>query len=482
MSTDTATRLRSAGGRVWRVGGVVLSVVLAAGVASGAWADRTAAAGPAGDAGATITAAASPAELAFGSTTSVSGALTGPTGIGEAGVEVALERSAYPYAGYASIEHATTQPDGSYAFGGLIPDRDTRYEVEEAGDPSVVSQPVGVVLDTPVVTRVTTSADGELRVTATAEHSRAFDWNDRRARWYVSTNGGRTSKLVAQTTTREVRAGETRVSASFYPPTGPLSYRVCFTAGGTRGLGRGTTSHRCEVSGTWIGNPSPAVPSSGEISSAEEFLDGRAGRTGFAVLDSHGRLSGVRMHERFDSASLIKAMLLVADLRRIGDAHRRLSEEDREILEPMIHVSDNDAASAVFAIVGESGLVSLASAAGMTDFSPNASWGLSKISPADQARFFADQDSLIPPEFVDYARSLLSGIDPSQRWGIPAGVDGRYDVFFKGGWLPDMGVVNQAARLEGHGETIGVSILTSGGPGMAYGEQTLEETTERLLD
>ncbi|HEX3872900.1 MAG TPA: hypothetical protein VHW26_02065, partial [Solirubrobacteraceae bacterium] len=108
-------------------------------------------------------------------------------------------------------------------------------------------------------------------------------------------------------------------------------------------------------------------------------------------------------------------------------------------------------------------------------------WGLSEISPADQARFFADQDSLIPKQFVGYARSLLSNIDPSQRWGIPAGVDGRYRVFFKGGWLPDMGIVNQAARLEGHGETIGLSILTSGGPGMGYGEETLEGTTRRLL-
>jgi hypothetical protein len=431
-----------------------------------------------------IAAEASPAELGFGGATTISGTLSGPTGIGAGEEVVVLERDEYPYAGYEAVGQRTTAADGSYDFMGIIPDRDTRYEVVDGSDPSVVSPPVPVVVETPAATEVARLAHGEVRISATVVHSRAFDWNGRRASWYVTSAGSRKPRLVAQTVTREVEAGRTRVSATFYPPSGPFTYRVCFTAGGARGLGEPTAKGvaPCEVRGTAVGDPSAAVPSTAGISAAEAFLDGREGRTGFAVIDSHGQLSGVRMHERFHSASLIKAMLLVADLRRIGDEHRGLSEEDREILEPMIHISDNDAASAVFAIVGESGLVRLASAAGMTDFSPSPAWGLSEISPADQARFFADQDSLIPKEFVGYARSLLANIDPSQRWGIPAGVDGRYDVFFKGGWLPDMGIVNQAARLEGHGETIGLSILTSGGPGMAYGEETLAGTTRRLLD
>jgi hypothetical protein len=398
-----------------------------------------------------------------------------------AGQVVALERDEYPFTGYERIGHTTTGADGSYAFPGLTPDRDTRYEVADTAAPAVVSPSVTVVVDTPIVTQVATLAHGELTVSATAEHSRAFDWNGRPVRWYVRGATSRTSMLVARTLTDEVRAGTTRLSATFWAPSGPFTFRACFTAGGTRGLGPPDAASRCEVTGTAVGHPSPAAPSAAGISAAERFLDGRQGRTGFAVVDSHGRLSGVRIHERFHSASLIKAMLLVAYLRGVGDEHRDLTEDDREILGPMIHVSDNDAASAVFAVVGESGLAKLAVAAGMTDFQPSPAWGLSEISPADQAVFFAEQDSLIPASFVAYARSLLSGIDPSQRWGIPAGVAGRYTVFFKGGWLPDMGVVNQAARLEGRGQTIALAILTSGGPGMGYGEETLEGTTQRLL-
>ena len=35
------------------------------------------------------------------------------------------------------------------------------------------------------------------------------------------------------------------------------------------------------------------------------------------------------------------------------------------------------------------------------------------------ARFMLPLDRLIPPRFYAYARGLLSGIEPSQSWGIP---------------------------------------------------------------
>ena len=55
----------------------------------------------------------------------------------------------------------------------------------------------------------------------------------------------------------------------------------------------------------------------------------------------------------------------------------------------------------------------------MTDFSVYGLWGHALLSPADQARFFFEMDSLIPPEFVGYARFLLSTIIGWQSFGIP---------------------------------------------------------------
>jgi len=250
------------------------------------------------------------------------------------------------------------------------------------------------------------------------------------------------------------------------------------------GVGAATAAHAFQYQGSANGVPAPVFPSAAGIAAAEAYLDGRAGSNGFAVVDTAGQLSGVRMHERFHSASLVKAMLLVAYLRMLDAQHRGLDAASMALLYPMIHVSDNDAASAVFAIVGGAGLTELAQAAGMTDFAldPGGAWGLTEISAADQARFFYEQDQLIPPQFVSYARGLLSGIAADQSWGIPAAARPAFDVFFKGGWLPETGwTVNQAARLERPGQTIALAVLTAGDPSMLYGEQTLQGATARLL-
>jgi hypothetical protein len=148
----------------------------------------------------------------------------------------------------------------------------------------------------------------------------------------------------------------------------------------------------------------------------------------------------------------------------------------------MIHVSDNNAASAVLASVGAGALARLARQARMSDYAPGVGWwAFTQTSAADQARFFAALDQLIPSRFYGYARGLLSGIDASQSWGVPAVARPRWQVFFKGGWLPMERVFNQVARLERPGVSFSVAVLTSGEPSMAYGEQTIEGVTGELL-
>jgi len=224
--------------------------------------------------------------------------------------------------------------------------------------------------------------------------------------------------------------------------------------------------------------PTPAA-----VRSARNYLRGRSGTKAFAVINREGRLRGVNLHLRFHSASVVKSMLLVAYLRHLAAHHRALGREDRALLYPMIHSSDNGAASAVLAIVGSGALSKLAADAGMHDYrSGGAEWGFTEISAADLARFFLHQDSFIPPRFVDYARWLLSGIEPSESWGIPAVARPRFQVFFKGGWLPELeGLVNQGARLEQHHRILGLAVLTREDPSMVYGEQTIEGVARRLL-
>jgi hypothetical protein len=229
----------------------------------------------------------------------------------------------------------------------------------------------------------------------------------------------------------------------------------------------------------------PLYPSRRRVGAAARFLAGRAGTKAFAVIDTHGRLEGVDVDRRFHSASVVKSMLLVAYLRMLAARHRSLDAAARGLLYPMIHSSDNDAASAVLAAVGERALNRVAHDAHMRDYEPGGQeWGFTEVSAGDLARFFYVQDSLIPPRFDGYARSLLSGIEASESWGVPAVARPEFNVFFKGGWLPEVeGLVNQASRLERSHPTIrfALAVLTRDDPSMEYGERTIEGVTARLL-
>ncbi|HTU80187.1 MAG TPA: hypothetical protein VMF09_15655 [Solirubrobacteraceae bacterium] len=227
----------------------------------------------------------------------------------------------------------------------------------------------------------------------------------------------------------------------------------------------------------------PAYPSSQRVSAATRYLAGRAGTKAFAVIDSDGRLLGVKVHRRFHSASVVKSMLLVAYLQMLADQHRSLEDTGRALLYPMIHSSSNEAASAVLAIVGDAALDRVAKQAHMVDYeSGGAFWGFTEVSASDLARFFFNQDALIPRQFVAYARWLLATIEPGESWGIPAVARPEFQVFFKGGWLPEFeGLVNQVARLERPGIVFAVAVLTIHDPSMSYGEQTIEGVTARLL-
>ena len=227
-----------------------------------------------------------------------------------------------------------------------------------------------------------------------------------------------------------------------------------------------------------------AYPGPRSIVAARRYLRSRAGVTSLAVADSRGRISGAHLHRAFPSASVVKAMLLVAYLQKLHAEHRGLSSGDKAILEPMIHVSDNNAATAVYSRVGDHGLYAVARLAKMTDFSVSGFWANAEISAADQSRFFLGMDRLIPKRFDRYARHLLRGIVGYESWGIPRAARPRgWRVYFKGGWRgTGRGqLVHQVARLERPHLRIAIAVMTDGDPSMLYGEQTIQGVAARLL-
>jgi beta-lactamase class A len=243
-----------------------------------------------------------------------------------------------------------------------------------------------------------------------------------------------------------------------------------------------STALGLEFEGEGRGTPVTAYPSTTAIAAATRFLDARAGRTSFAVVDSTGRLSGLRMREHFRTASVVKVMMLVAYLQMLDARHRGLTSSDTSLLYPMIHISDNNAASAVLAAVGGAAVARVAREAGMEDYAPGVGWwAYTQTSAADQARFLFALPRLIPSRFYRYAKYLMSSIEPSQSWGFPPVARPRWQVFFKTGQLPEEGLFNEVGRLERPGVTFTIAVLTTGDPSMSYGQATIEGVAANLL-
>jgi len=224
--------------------------------------------------------------------------------------------------------------------------------------------------------------------------------------------------------------------------------------------------------------PTRPYPWNKRVGAAGRFARRRAGRVSWAVVSPDGRVRGSHMHRQHSSASVVKAMLMVAYLR--GIPGRPLARRDRALLRPMITSSDNGAATRVNRIVGN-GLPRLARRAKMRDFAySSGSWGGTQVSPFDQARFFWRIDSFVPQRHRAYARSLLSGIVGPQRWGVPPVTPRGWRTFFKGGWVPPRRV-NQVALLQRDRTRVAIAVFNQGTPSFRYGQGTIQGVAGRLL-
>jgi hypothetical protein len=182
------------------------------------------------------------------------------------------------------------------------------------------------------------------------------------------------------------------------------------------------------------------------------------------------------------SASVVKAMLLVAYLREASVRDRPLTPADRALLDPMVRESDNDTATVVRDAIGDEALLRLARAARMPRFRTAPRWGGSLISAAEQTRLFLRIDALVPRRHRAYALDLLARIVPSQRWGIGRVPLAGWGLHFKGGWGSGDGAVDhQVALLMCGRARLAVAVLTTDNPSHAVGTRTLEGVFRRLL-
>lgn len=243
----------------------------------------------------------------------------------------------------------------------------------------------------------------------------------------------------------------------------------------------------CAMSAGVVAAPRAATPTSlaawrPGVRAARTYARGRAGEVRFAVRTEHRRW-GWRETSTVPSASVLKAMLLVAYLDDPAVRHRRLRPADHRLIDPMIRRSDNLAASRVLGYVGPARVYEVARQARMRHFSLDpVIWGNSRIDAADQARFFLHIDARVVRRHRATAMHLLASIVPSQRWGIGRVRLPGWRVYFKGGWGSGSGAVeHQVALLRSGDLRVSVAVLITASPSHAYAKETLRGVFVRLL-
>jgi len=202
----------------------------------------------------------------------------------------------------------------------------------------------------------------------------------------------------------------------------------------------------------------------------------------FAVVDSRKNSRGLDLDRRYVSASVVKALLMVAELRRLGRG-AGVDEGTAGLLRAMITYSNNDAADSIYLRGGDAALIDVAQRTGMRRFTVQGYWGNAQVAAGDLARFMSRFDRALPRGTRPLAHELLGAVVEEQRWGIPAAAEPQWRVELKGGWRStDLGqLVHQAAVLERGKTEIAIAVLSDGQPSDAYGRETVRGTAERLL-
>ncbi len=111
-----------------------------------------------------------------------------------------------------------------------------------------------------------------------------------------------------------------------------------------------------------------------------EIEQGTEGRIGLAlaVVDPTGECYELNGDQAFHSASVVKVAIMLAFLDRLAAEERDPTGEDQQLLEAMITLSDNDAATALWNAVGAgAGMTAYMEGVGIPGFVPDPEerWG-----------------------------------------------------------------------------------------------------------
>jgi hypothetical protein len=231
------------------------------------------------------------------------------------------------------------------------------------------------------------------------------------------------------------------------------------------------------------------------IAGVQAYVDSRPGTTGVVL---HDRETGAVWHNDHSTeptwtASTIK-LAMVVDLftrERAGDI--TLTDEDRSLIEAMLHSSDDDAANTLWKrYAGDDhmtynndfpdyGMTSLEPQKGYSSYYPY--WGFQKCTADDLDRLIQYVLTELPADERTYIVGEMRDVDPNQQWGVwgagPAAEPGNKNGWSEedGGWVMNtVGFVGPNQRY-----TLAVMNNLRGEGGYDDGQETVTHVAELLF-
>ncbi|GAA4941478.1 beta-lactamase class A [Nonomuraea thailandensis] len=240
--------------------------------------------------------------------------------------------------------------------------------------------------------------------------------------------------------------------------------------------------------------PAPKQPASrrpsyrkGLTRSLDRYLDDLPGDLAVSVRElSSGLTYSYNRRLRTATASIVKVNIVVALLLRAQREHRRLTGWEKRAAAQAIKVSDNDAASRLWAAIGgASGLAAANKKLGLRDTrpGPGGAWGSTTTSAADQVRLLnalVSSSSPLSPRHRRHVLELMGHVAPEQAWGVSAAGSGAQ---VKNGWLPrerDAGrwTVNSIGRVRERGRTYLIAVISRRHRSLGAGIKAVEHVSK----
>ncbi|WP_405619943.1 serine hydrolase [Streptomyces sp. NBC_01508] len=170
------------------------------------------------------------------------------------------------------------------------------------------------------------------------------------------------------------------------------------------------------------------------------------------------------------SASVVKVGILAALLLRAQDTGREPTARERGWAAEMIERSDNDAATALWQVIGGAdGQDEAHRRLGLRESAATPDWGLSRTTATDQLTLldavFNGGATPLDERSRAFVADLMTRVVADQAWGVSAAGGAPA---LKNGWMPlsatGLWVINSVGRVTAGGRDLLVAVLSGGHP------------------